>query len=214
MLAAAKANGMKVMLGVFDLSDLTNELNSLIEGVNNDWDTVHSVAIGNEDVNQNKADVGTVVSATNTGRSTLRAAGFNGPVVHVDTFNQIIDHPELCEASDYAAANCHAFFDPNTAAADAGSFVQDQVKNIAKVCGNKEVYITESGWPHAGDTNGKAVPSPENQQAALSSLKSAFSEKFVFFSAYNDLWKQDNAGTYGAEHFWGMFDSGDDIKGF
>lgn len=213
MMSAAKAVGMKVMLGVFDLNDLDNELNTLISGVNNDWDTVQAVSIGNEDVNQGKADVGTVVAATNTGRSKLRSAGFNGDVVHVDTFNQILDNPELCKNSDVAAANCHAFFDPNTAAADAGTFVKTQADKIAEVCG-KPAWITESGWPHGGDTNGLAIPSPADQQTALSSLKSTFTDNFVFFSAYNDLWKQDNSGTYGAEHFWGMFDTGDDIKGF
>ncbi|KAF2099957.1 glycoside hydrolase [Rhizodiscina lignyota] len=212
MISAAKANNMKVFLGIFDLSQASSEISTLISGVNGDWSGVWAVSIGNEDVNQGKAAPADVVTALNNGRTQLRSAGYNGPVVHVDTFNQIIDHPEMCENSDFAAANCHAFFDPNTSAQNAGDFVLNQAQQVAKACGGKNTWITESGWPHAGLTNGQAVPSPENQQDALNSLRSKFSSNIIFFSAFNDLWKVNNAGTFDAEQCWGMFDS--DIKGF
>lgn len=207
ILSAAKAKNMKVLLGVFNIqpaSQLAADISTLVSAVGGDWSSVHSVSIGNEDVNQGKAQPADVVAATNSGRSQLRAAGFSGPVVHVDTFNQIIAHPEMCEASDYAAANCHAFFDPNTSADNAGAFVAKQAAAIKSACGGKEVYITESGWPHGGDANGLAVPSPQNQQTALAGLKSSFKSNLFLFSAFDDLWKQNNAGTYGAEQYWGF----------
>lgn len=207
VLNAAKTKNMQVFLGIFNLapeSQMNSDLQTLISAVNGDWTHVHSVSIGNEDVNQGKAQPADVVAATNSGRSQLRAAGYQGPVVHVDTFNQIIAHPELCEASDYAAANCHAFFDANVAAADAGSYVLKQAQSISAACGGKETWITESGWPHSGETNGLAVPSLENQQAALDSLRTSFKSNIFLFSAFDDLWKQNNAGTFGAEHYWGF----------
>ncbi|KAI6866603.1 hypothetical protein KC318_g19507, partial [Hortaea werneckii] len=52
---------------------------------------------------------------------------------------------------------------------------------------------------------GAAVPGTANQRAAIDSLKSAFSGNLILFTAYNDMWKSNNAGTYGAEQFWGMY---------
>lgn len=216
MMAAAKANGMGIMLGVFDLANADAELDTMIEAVgqNGGWAMVVAVGIGNEDANKGAADVGTIVGATRSARTKLRAAGYDGPVVHVDTFNQILDNPALCEASDFVAANCHAFFDPNTAASDAGAFVAKKAQELGRACGGKEVRITETGWPTGGSANGLAVPGAASQQRAMTSLKEKFSGNVVFFSAFNGLWKQNNAGTHGAEQYWGMFDSGSQLKGF
>jgi exo-beta-1,3-glucanase (GH17 family) len=216
MMQAAKANNMKIMLGLFNLGSYQTDVQSLISSVkaNGGWGMVTAVSVGNEDLNQGKADVGTIVSATNGARTALRAAGYDGPVVHVDTFNQIIDHPELCEASDFVAANCHAFFSAITPASGAGDYVSEQVANLKKACPAKDVHITESGWPKLGSSNGEAIPSPENQQTALSSLKKQFSSNIVFYSAYNTEWKKDFDGSFGCEKYWGMFDSGNILSGF
>lgn len=74
--------------------------------------------------------------------------------------------------------------------------------------GGKKTIITESGWPKSGQPNGKAVPSHKNQQLALQSLRSAFADDdeagLFLFSAFDDMWKKDNVGTFGAEKFWGI----------
>lgn len=111
---------------------------------------------------------------------------------------------ELCTASDFCAINCHAFFDGNTLPEDAGQFVQNWVKQISEAAGGKTTIVTESGWPHQGDQNNKAIPSPENQAAAIASLKAAFGggENLVLYNSYNDLWKSDSAGTFGSVSSW------------
>ena len=107
---------------------------------------------------------------------------------------------ELCTASDFCAINCHAFFDGNTLAEEAGSFVSGWVKQISEAAGGKTTIVSESGWPHQGDPNNKAIPSPENQAAAIASLKAAFGggSNLVLYNSYNDLWKSDSAGTFGS----------------
>ena len=111
---------------------------------------------------------------------------------------------ELCTASDFCAINCHAFFDGNTLPEDAGQFVKSWVKQISEAAGGKTTIVTESGWPHQGDPNNKAIPSPENQAAAIASLKAAFSGglNLVLYNSYNDLWKSDSADTFGSVHFF------------
>ncbi|KLJ10246.1 murein transglycosylase [Blastomyces silverae] len=209
IVAAAKKHNKKLFAGIFDIKDLDNGLNTLIEGAKSAWPIITTVSIGNELVNNGQASADAVVNAVNTARSKLRGAGYKGPVVTVDTFVALIDHPELCKASDYCAANCHAFFDPNTDASRAGEFVKGQMKRVSAAAGGgKKTVITESGWPKSGKRNGKAVPSKKNQQLALQSLSNAFANDddagLFVFSAFDDAWKKDNAGTFGSEKFWGI----------
>ncbi|KAI9787768.1 MAG: hypothetical protein M1839_000300 [Geoglossum umbratile] len=207
VLNAAKPKGIKVFAGIFDIAQVDAQVQTLIAAAKDSWDFIHTVSVGNELVNFG-ADPGAVIAAVNSARGQLRAAQYNGPVVTVDTFVALINHPELCQASDYAAANCHAFF-AGVDAATAGSYVAEQAAAVSKACGGKKTIITETGWPHQGnDKNGNATPSPSDQQAAITSLKNAFSSNpgnLVLFTAFDDMWKTDNSpATFGAEKFWGI----------
>ncbi|OOG00428.1 glycoside hydrolase family 17 protein [Aspergillus carbonarius ITEM 5010] len=203
---AARQRNLKVFAGVFDLQNFPASLDYITGAAAGDWSVFHTITIGNELVNKGQNSVGDVVNAVNTARKRLRAAGYRGSVVTVDTFSVMLQHPELCVVSDYCAANCHAFFDANNTPDQAGQYVKNQAAQISKAAHNKKTLITESGWPHAGQANGEAIPSPENQQKALTSLKQAFtgSDQLVLFTAFDDQWKQDSSGTYGAEKYWGI----------
>lgn len=113
------------------------------------------------------------------------------------------DNIELCTASDFCAINCHAFFDGNTLPDEAGTWVKGWAKQISEAAGGKTTIITESGWPHQGSPNNKAIPSPENQAAAIASLKAAFGggSNLVLYNSFNDLWKSNSADTFGSVFF-------------
>lgn len=202
---AAAAHGMKVFAGVFDLSDIVGDVQLIVQGFQNNWEAVHTVSIGNELVNSGLASVAEVVAALNIARPILQLAGFQGSVVTVDTFNAIIANPELCQASDYAAANAHAFFDPSCPASNAGQWTTATAADVKNACG-KAVVITEAGWPHAGIPNGAAVPGPSEQATAISQLKSDFADGGLFiFTAFDDLWKVNTPSTFDAEQSWGIY---------
>lgn len=200
---AATAKGMKLFVGIFDINSVEAQAATIIAAVKGDWSSIDTVSVGNEIVNAG-GSVAAVVAAVNTARTVLKAAGYTGPVVTVDTFVAMIANPELCQCSDYAAANAHAFFDGGVTAENAGQFVLEQSQRVASACGGKKVVITESGWPWQGATNGAAVPSKENQKAAIDSIKSKFSENIILFTAFDDLWKENTAATHGAECYWGF----------
>lgn len=206
VLSAARSVGMKVFLGITNINNVSGDLANMISQVNGDWSDVDTVAIGNEVVNQGLSSAADVVSALGTARGILKGAGYTGSIVTVDTFNAIIDNPELCQNSDYCAANCHAFFDPSTSAEGAGDFVYKQAQAVGQAAGGKNVVITESGWPSAGSCNGAACPGAQPQQQALSSLKSKFTANIFLFTAFNDCWKAP--GQYGVEQHWGMLGEG------
>lgn len=204
VLKAAKSKGMKLFAGINDLKQVSSDVQTIIDAVKGDWSSVHTIAIGNELVNFKKASADDVVSAMNAAKGQLKHAGFTGQVVTVDTAQAHLDNPQLCAESSYCAVNCHAYFDTHADAGGAGAFVISQAQAVSVHHKDKQTVITESGWPSAGQGHDNAVPSQENQQAAIASLKTHFSDSLILFSAFNEPYKKDNAATHGVERFWGI----------
>lgn len=202
----AKTSSQKLFLGIYYVDQIEAGVETMKQAVEKygSWDDVYTVSIGNELVNDGKATPSQVAGYIATGRSALQAAGYTGPVVSVDTFIAVINNPELCNYSDYMGVNAHAYFDKYTVAQNAGPWVLEQIQRVWTACeGKKNVVITESGWPSKGDTYGVAVPSKENQEAAIASIKKTCGDDTILFTAYNDYWKA--SGPYGVEKYWGIF---------
>lgn len=200
------ASGQKLFAGIFDVDNIESDVETLAKAVKNHggWDVVSTVSIGNELVNAGSATPAQVGKYVSQGRSALKAQGYTGPVVNVDTFIAVINNPDLCEHSDYMAVNAHAFFDGHVSAKEAGDWVLLQLQRVSNACGDKKkVFITETGWPTKGDSNNVAVPSSDNQKSALQSISDKCGNDVTFFNAYNDMWKQP--GPYNAEQYWGVY---------
>jgi exo-beta-1,3-glucanase (GH17 family) len=210
--AACKATGKMLFAGIFDLSDLNDQVSTLIAGVDGDWTSNYTVSVGNELVNSGQASAAEVMSAVSTARGLLRAAGYAGPVVTVDTLAATIEpgNSILCGVeSDYCAVNAHPFFDSTSTAADAGEWLTTNINTLRGVLANpsQRIVITETGWPTQGDPNGLAVPSPENQAAALSSIESTFASNpsdVIFLSAFNRQWLKGDTGEFDQEYWFGI----------
>jgi len=71
-------------------------------------------------------------------------------------------------------------------------------------CPGLDVYNLETGWPHAGDANGVAVPGSAAQKTAIAGITAAAGGKSVLLSYADDLWKAP--GDLDIEQFWGCAD--------
>jgi exo-beta-1,3-glucanase (GH17 family) len=216
----AKKYNKKVFVGIYWLDErLDEQIQEVIDGVSSSgagWDPVDTISIGNEDVHRGEKTPAEIITIVTEARNKLKAAGYNGPVVHVDSQDQILANPGLCGegAGDYIAANIHPFFNGHNAAEDAGQFVEDQIE-LLRQCGAKarrkragfRVRAAEVGWPKAGDVNGIAIPSKENQRIALESIKSKNLNDLILFSAFDNKWMKDGPNTFGTEKFWGILDA-------
>lgn len=209
----ALKNGQKLMGGAYvdtsgggeDVGDVIQTYkNAIDQYAGGNWDVIQLFSVENERINERRMTAQQVVDVIGSARAQLRRAGYNGLVGATETAPATIDNPSICAASDVVMVNIHAFFDRNTQAADAGPFVQSQVQLVKFACNNKRVVVTESGWPHQGNANGAAVPSPENQRAALDSIRAAFSSDMFLFSSFDSGWKANTASTFNAERFWGI----------
>lgn len=200
---AAKPASMKIFAGVYDITQVASELAVITAAAEaSSWDHFHTISIGNELINSNSATVSAVVGAISTARGIL-SGKFTGSIVTVDTTGAIEANPELCENSDYVAANAHPFFDATSEASNAGSWLLSSMQAVSAACGGKDTMITETGWPWAGDSNGVAVPSPANQQTAISAIESSVTSNYIMFTALNDLWKAP--GYLSVEQSWGVY---------
>ena len=210
IIKAAKSKDMKVFAGLFDITGVEAQIEKLKsaveENAGGDWSVIDTVSVGNEGINNGQYSISDIKAAVATAKSSLPSE-YSGSVVTVDTFIAVINNPELCTVGDYTATNCHAFFDGGVEAAESGKWVLKQAQRVSEACGNpdRKVVITEAGWPSKGSTNGVAVPSTENQAAAVQDLKDSFTSNLFLFTAFNDYWKQNSAATYGVEQYWGIY---------
>jgi exo-beta-1,3-glucanase (GH17 family) len=215
-LRAASHAGLDLMLGVFDLANVAAETRDLIRqvrGTGAGWGAVDTVAVGNEDVQKGAMSADGVIAAVNVAREMLRAAGFQGPVVHVETHGAILANPQLCSeaAGDYIAANIHPFFNPGTMSWNAGKYVKSQVRALQECSARHSrkrsehrVVVAETGWPTNGWPNGLAIPGRSQQFAAIKSIRRELPDDVYLFSAFDNRWQRDSAGTFGAEKHWGL----------
>ncbi|KAF1935283.1 glycoside hydrolase [Clathrospora elynae] len=206
-------NGQQLMGAVYldngsdgeDLGAVIQEYKDAIDQyAGGNWDVVQLFSVENERVSNHAMTAAEVIEAIGTARQKLQSLGYNGPVGAVETVPGMVGNPAICTASDVVMVNCHAFFDPNTKAQDAGTFVKGQVAQVLSACANKRVIVTESGWPHQGDANGAAVPSPDNQRIALQSIRDSFDHDMFLFSAFDTDYKTDSASTFNTERYWGV----------
>ncbi|KAF2157512.1 glycoside hydrolase family 17 protein [Myriangium duriaei CBS 260.36] len=201
--AAAKAKGMKLFLGVYNVADgaYKTDLASMATQLNNDWSNVHTVSIGNELVNAG-LQPGVVIAALNDAKSILANKG--PKVVTVDTFVAVIANPALCQNSDYTAVNMHPFFDALTTAQTAGAFMTAQIERVRAACPSSQpLVITETGWPSAGQKLNLAIPGVSQQTTAINQIKSAVGSGYIMLSAFNDYWK--NPGPQDIENYFGLY---------
>lgn len=201
---AARKSGIKVILGVFisdtGISGAQPQVDAIAKWAQ--WDLVELIVVGNEAVFQGRCSAADLAGFIKSAKTAFVAAGYKGAVSTTDELSIWQSQGSAwCDVVDVVTANLYAFFNADTAASDAGSFIQAQIKDLSKVCPGKEVYVMESGWPSAGNANGKAVPSPENQAIAIKGIQAAVGAKVVFFSFEDEAWKKP--GQFGVEQHWG-----------
>lgn len=217
---AAQRTGTELFLGAFNLRNVVAETQELIRQVqaSGGWSRVHMVALGNEDLSKNMA-AAEVVQQVQTGMAILRAAGYQGHVVHPETVDGILNNKKIMcspEAGSRLAINLFPFFDPNVVAEEAGNAAARQTRLISE-CSQmfsdrtpgKDVVVSEAGWPGlAASNNGNAVASPEAQMQAIASMVATVSAEQYLFTAFDHAWQRDFAGSFGAEKHYGLFGKG------
>ncbi|KAG5726751.1 putative family 17 glucosidase SCW11 [Termitomyces sp. T112] len=205
--SAAAAVGIQVLAGIYASG---GTIAASLTQINNDVQTFRTayakygsgryvgLTIGNE-VNDS---VDNIMAKVYDVRGYLGSVGVTTPVSTVHTWVNIRDNPALCGA-DFVGANAHAFYDGGRTSGQAGDFVfKTVVPALKAACPGKKIYITESGWPSRGGSNGVAVASLADERNALLNLNCACRDDrsiSVYAFEYDDQdWKaNDNERSFG-----------------
>ncbi|AMD21802.1 HFL054Wp [Eremothecium sinecaudum] len=197
----------KVFLGIYYIEKIAESIAIIKDALAGDFSKVYAISVGNEIVNNGEAATATVEKTLSSARSQLSAIGYTGPLVSVDTLVAVLNHPELCNYSDFIAVNSHPYWDGKVAPNNCGPWLKKQVQYLADHCNvKKNILVTETGWPSAGVPFVENIPSKDNQDICLKSIIETMRDQVLLFTMYNDYWKPP--GPYGVEQFWGIF--GDD----
>ncbi|CAI5760050.1 unnamed protein product [Candida verbasci] len=207
VLSKCKELGIKVNQGVWISQDgvdsIDNQIQDLIKyGQSNGWDIFDFITIGNEAINSNFCSISDLKSKISSTKSKLQQAGYNGWITTSEPPATFINHPELCSADiDFIGINPHSYFNENISPENAGNYIVSQKNQVAGIC-NKNVEITETGYPSQGVTLGLNTPSPANQKIAIDSIIKETGGDVTILTTYNDFWK--DPGPYGIEQYFGV----------
>jgi exo-beta-1,3-glucanase (GH17 family) len=205
---AARTSGLQMILGVFITSSGVSGAQDQVTSISKwaQWDLVSLIVIGNEAIQNGYCDASTLAGFISSAKSSFQAAGYSGKVTTTEPINVWqASGSALCGVVDIIGANIHPFFNADVSADQAGKFVAQEIKVLEGICPGKDVINLETGWPHSGNANGKAVPGPSEQAIAIKSIAEEVGSKSVFFSYFDDLWKEP--GQFGVEQYWGCFDT-------
>lgn len=207
--SAVSKYGLKMITGIFiseygcanGTPDVDTQISALKEW--GQWDLVELMAVGNEALYNGYCTAQQLVDLISHVKGELTE--YTGPYTTTDIVGAWEEEEVqslVCEAIDVVAANVHSYFNADVLPIDAGEFVKGQIEIVEKACGGKPGYVLECGYPTQGNANGVNIPSVLNQQTAIASIKETMGDKVVFFSMFDDQWKDD--GACGCEKHWGV----------
>ncbi|AOA62028.1 Putative glucanase [Komagataella phaffii CBS 7435] len=193
--------------GVDSIDDAVQEFIQAVNGNNGfNWDLFELITVGNEAISAGYVSASSLISKIKEVSSILSSAGYTGPITTAEPPNVYEDYGDLCstDVMSIVGVNAHSYFNTLFAASDSGSFVKSQIEVVQKACSRSDITIIETGYPSQGATNGKNVPSKENQKTAIFSIFEVVGTDVTILSTYDDLWK--DPGPYGIEQFFGAID--------
>ncbi|KAG7797913.1 hypothetical protein KL944_004734 [Ogataea haglerorum] len=192
--------------GVDSIDDAVTELIKAVQDPSSgfDWNLFSFFSVGNEVINNGYATVGDLINKIKSVKSQLQSGGYTGKITTAEPPRTYQNNPDLCTSStiDFVGVNAHAYFDQYITAADAGTFLTNQVQVTQQACPNMDVKVVETGYPSQGKQNGGNIPSPENQKTAIKKILEDFGSDVTILTTYNDFWK--DPGPYGIEQYFGV----------
>ena len=134
------------------------------------------------------------------------------PVTTADDSNKLLNSKDVGAACDVLMINIYPYWGGVGVSKALDSF-NASVEKVKKAYPGKKLIISETGWPTAGDTVGKAVAVPLAASKYFTAVRNwSVSKKIpvLWFDAVDEPWKSRSEGAAGAH--WGLFDKNCKLK--
>ncbi|KAF1932045.1 glycoside hydrolase family 17 protein [Didymella exigua CBS 183.55] len=217
---ACQEHGLKIIYGIFleaggsgGKGPFSQYANDQLDDIKNNApkDGVAMVIVGNECMFNNNCTPVELASYIDHVRETLQGAGFPKDIAitttePVGTWEE--KGAELCSHIDIFTVQVHPYFTASISPDMAGDFAAQQLEQAAKVCPEaaaKGKYISEIGWPSAGNNNGKAIAGVAEQKEAMKKIIEKVGAEACLFSFKDDPWK--HPGSLNVEQHFGCSDA-------
>ncbi len=203
--ALAAKHGLNVALGGWIDSRLSNnltEVNNLIAIADKNRDNVVRVILGNEAILRNDVPIGQLGQYLDHVRSEVGM-----PVSTAEPWHVWVDNPELANHVDFIAVHMLPYWE-GVANDEAVDYIDDRMAQLQQLFPEKEIVITEVGWPSNGRTRKLAVASEAAQAKFLRRFLARAEQKqytYYIMEAFDQPWKRTNEGSVGA--YWGVYDA-------
>lgn len=202
--SACEAVGLKMILGIFisntGISGAQQQVSDIVSW--GKWSLVELIVVGNEAIFSGFCTASELAAFITSCKSAFSAGGYTGPCTTTEPLNILQESTEaLCAVVDVVGCNIHPFFNADVDAGSAGSFVASQLAIVDQLCSGKSGINLETGWPSAGECNGRACPGTNEQATAVAGIIAAAGGKSVMFSFVDDYWKEP--GAFNCEQSWG-----------
>ena len=201
----AAAHGLNVTLGAW-ISNLSErneaEINDLIRIYLENHRQVVRVIIGNETILREEQTVDEMIAHIERVRHSVWA-----PISTAEPWHIWLKYPELVKHVDFIAVHLLPYWE-GVAVDDAVNYVLDRYHQLKQAYPDKQVVISEVGWPSNGRTRQSAVASRANQARFLRRfLAAAERENITYYvmEAFDQPWKRAIEGDVGSH--WGVFDA-------
>jgi len=201
--------GIEVVAGVFLSSDLAkNEVeinNAIALGQSG---KVSMIIVGNEILLFNTLSAAQLINYIRRVKQAVPGV----TVSYSDTWDTLINHPEVVAECDVIMANIYSFWQ-EVPIEYAVYKTREAYLELVDAFAPKQIIIAEAGWPSDGQDFGDAVSSPANAAFFLQNFVSwALAENisYFYFEAFNEPWKVPGEGTHA--EFWGIMDGDGVLK--
>jgi hypothetical protein len=123
----------------------------------------------------------------------------------VTTSEQIEDYfsiPELLRLGDWLFPNVHPWWNGKAAEPEASRWTKEQVDRLRQKAPGRTILCKEVGLPTGSLDDGLKAPTEDMQADYYLALR-AFDVPFVYFEAFDQVWKKNQP----VEPYWGIFKS-------
>lgn len=196
--------GLKIAVGAWlsrDLLSNENEITNLIKIAKAGQADV--LIVGSETLLRNDLTESQLVGYI----SRVKKAVPKIQVTTADTAKMFLQHQIIINSIDMVYANIYPYWD-GMEIKEAVQSLNNQYGLLKKLAKNKQVVISETGWPSEGNTVGKAVPSVANEAyyfLNFISFAKATNTQYFYFEAFDENWKGNSLNPQ--EKHWGLWNN-------